>query len=129
MAFLVKDTAPRGGARESYFVGFRHVKDPQGRDCQAADFGEKMMAHKFDERGRAEEFVRNLNHMAGRQQFVTEELSIYGTQYGKRHQRTNGFMGFGTIPSGEPHAAAPSRAGFNWDIANYDDDNDGYNGF
>ena len=130
MAFIVKDTAPQyGGIGESYFVGMRRVRDPHGRECEAADFGEKQMAKKFEHKGDAESFVKNLNHMAQRKQFVVEELSVYGLSYGKR-KRSNGFMGFGTIPSEEPHAA--SQAGFNWHgggITNDGFDGDGYNGF
>lgn len=125
MAYIVKDTAPQyGGIEESYFVGMRRVRDPHGRECEAADFGEKQMAKKFEHKNDAESFVKNLNHMAQRNQFVVEELSVYGLSYGKR-KRSNGFMGFGTLPSEEPHAA--SQAGFNWHGAA--NDGDGYNGF
>jgi hypothetical protein len=55
--------------------------------------------------------------MAGHAQFVVEEDTIYGQQYGRR--RTNGFNGFGRLP--EPQAA--QHGGFVWD------DGDGYNGF
>lgn len=127
MGYIVKDTMPQNGMAESYFVGFRKVKDPMGRDCEAADFGEKMMAKEFRDSSEAQKFASSLNQMAKRTQFVIEEKqgAVYGMKYGKRRERNNGFLGIGTIPSEEPHAE--SMAGFNWH-GTYDG-NGGYNGF
>jgi hypothetical protein len=116
MAYIVKDTNPQYGG-QCYFVGTRKIKDPRGRDCEAADFGDREHAKKFSSRSDASSFVSHMNKIAGRQQFVVEELSIYGQQYGQR--RTNGFAGYGTLPQEQPSV----HGGFRWD------DGDGYNGF
>ena len=52
-----------------------------------------------------------LNQMAGHKQFVVEEESIYGQQYGRRRQ-ANGFTGFGHLP--EPQAAPAQHGGFSF---------------
>ena len=116
MAYIVRDTNPQYGG-QCYFVGTRKIKDPQGRGCEAADFGDREHAVKFASRSSANERASMLNKIANAQQFVVEELSIYGQQYGKR--KTNGFAGFGTLPQEEPHA----HGGFRWE------DEGGYNGF
>jgi hypothetical protein len=117
MAFIVRDTNPKYGG-QCYFVGTRKVKDPHGRDCQAADFGDKGNAKSFARKTDADNVAGHLNKIAGRKQFVVEELSIYNQRYGR--QATNGFMGFGTMPA--PSGA--ERGGFKWH-----GDGDGYNGF
>lgn len=117
MAFIVRDTNPKYGG-ECYFVGARKIKDPQGRNCEAADFGDKGNAKSFGRKGDAEAVAKKLNQIANKHQFVVEELSIYNQQYGRRG--TNGFMGFGTMPA--PSGA--ERGGFKWH-----GDGDGYNGF
>ena len=114
MAFIVKDTNPQYGG-ECYFVGTRKMKDPQGRVCEAADFGSKENAVKFRSSGEAASRADQLNKIAGGKQFIVEELSIYGQQYGKR--KTNGFAGFGMLPQKET-----AHGGFR--IMD-----DGYNGF
>ena len=118
MAYIIKDNNPQYGG-QCYFVGTRRIKDPQGRDCEAADFGDKASAKRFTSRDGAMERVRDLNKMAGKQQFTIEEDSIYGQQYGRK--RTNGFAGFGRLPEPQP----AMHGGFVWD----DDEDDGYNGF
>jgi hypothetical protein len=115
MAFIVKDTNPQYGG-QCYFVGTRKMKDPQGRDCEAADFGARENAVKFNSQSQAQSRADHLNKIAGGKQFVVEELSIYGQQYGRR--KTNGFAGFGTLPQEEA-----VHGGFR--IM----DDDGYNGF
>ena len=120
MAFVIKDTNPQyGGA--CYFVGTRKIHDPHGRACEAADFGDRENAKKFTSRSSAADRASALNKMAGRNQFVIEEESIYNQQYGRR-RGTNGFTGFGTLPNPE---AQPSYGGFRWD----EEDEGGYNGF
>lgn len=119
-AYLIKDTNPQYGGM-CYFVGTRRIKDPQGRDCEAADFGDLKNARKFTSRNEANERVQMLNKMAGRPQFVVEEQNIYTQQYGQRRRPTNGFNGFGNLPEREPQ---PSRGGFSWQ-----EDEGGYNGF
>lgn len=116
MAYIVRDTNPQYGG-QCYFVGTRKIKDPRGRDCEAADFGDRDHAVKFNSKSSANDRAAMLNKIANAKQFVVEELSIYGQQYGQR--RTNGFAGYGTLPN--PSAA--QHGGFVWD------DSDGYNGF
>jgi hypothetical protein len=118
MAYIIKDLNPQYGG-QCYFVGTRRIKDPHGRDCEAADFGARENAKRYTRKPDADERARGLNKMAGHAQFVVEEDTIYGQQYGRR--RTNGFNGFGRLP--EPQAA--QHGGFVWD----DGDGDGYNGF
>jgi len=118
-SFIVKDTNPQYGG-QCYFVGNRKIKDPHGRDCEAADFGEMNNAKRFSSESSAKEFAQVLNKMAGRNQFVVEEVSIYKQQYGQR--RTNGFSGYGVLPS-ERVSQPATHGGFHWD------DGDGYNGF
>ena len=89
-SFIVRDTNPQYGG-QCYFVGTRKIKDPHGRDCEAADFGGKDNAKRFSSRSDAQGHADHLNKVAGNKQFVVEELSIYGQQYGQR--RTNGFAG------------------------------------
>ena len=121
MAFVIKDTNPQyGGA--CYFVGTRKIHDPHGRACEAADFGDREHAKKFTSRSNAADRASALNKMAGRNQFVIEEESIYNQQYGRR-RTANGFNGFGHLP--EPRREAqPSYGGFDWQ-----EDDNGYNGF
>ena len=116
-SFIVRDSNPQYGG-ECYFVGTREVRDPQGRKCAAADFGDKDHAKRFSSSGDAQHLVDGLNKMAGRKQFVIEEVSIYNQRYGQR--RSNGFMGYGTLPREEQPAM---HGGFNWI------EDDGYNGF
>ncbi len=118
MAFIVRDTNPQYGG-QCYFVGTRKIKDPQGRSCEAADFGDKENAKRFSTKSEANARAQQLNKVAGHSQFVVEELSIYGQQYGRR--KTNGFNGFGHLPSPEPSM----HGGFDW----HEDYDDGYNGF
>ena len=118
-SFIVRDTNPQYGG-QCYFVGTREIRDPQGRKCAAADFGGKDNAKRFSSRSSADEQAAHLNKVAGRKQFVVEELSIYGQQYGQR--RTNGFAGYGTLPENRVEAAA--YGGFRWE-----EENGGYNGF
>ena len=42
MAYIIKDLNPQYGG-QCYFVGTRKIKDPHGRDCEAADFGCHMI--------------------------------------------------------------------------------------
>lgn len=119
MAFIVRDTNPQYGG-QCYFVGTRKIRDNRGRECAAADFGDRSNAKQFPSRSAAEEHARNLNKIAGKKQFVVEEMSIYGQQYGQR--RTNGFAGFGTLP--RQNAEQPVHGGFHWQ-----EDDGGYNGF
>ena len=121
MAFLIKDTNPQYGGM-CYFVGTRKITDPQGRPCEAADFGDRANAKKYATRSNATQRINMLNKMAGRNQFVIEEESIYNQQYGHQ-RRANGFTGFGRLP--EPMGREPQHAygGFSWQ------DDDGYNGF
>ena len=116
MAFIVRDTNPQYGG-QCYFVGTRKIKDPRGRDCEAADFGERDNAVKFNSHSEAQSRANGLNKIAGRKQFVVEELSIYGQRYGQR--KTNGFSGFGNLPQEQP-----VHGGFR-----IMDENGGYNGF
>lgn len=120
MDYIVRDTNPQYGG-QCYFVGTRQIRDPQGRKCEAADFGDKDNAKKFKRKEDATSLARNLNKIANSQQFVVEEVSIYNQQYGRR-RGTNGFTGFGTLPNPE---AQPSYGGFRWD----EEDEGGYNGF
>ena len=115
-SFIVRDTNPQYGG-QCYFVGTRKIKDPHGRDCEAADFGGKDNAKRFSSRSDAQGHADHLNKVAGNKQFVVEELSIYGQQYGQR--RTNGFAGYGTLPQEQPSV----HGGFRWE------EEDGYNGF
>ena len=121
MAFIIRDTNPQYGG-QCYFVGTRQIRDPHGNKCEAADFGDRANAKKYSRRADAEERMRGLNKMAGHTQFVVEEESIYAQQYGRRRQATNGFNGFGTLPSREPEYET-AHGGFVFD------DGDGYNGF
>ena len=123
MAFLIKDTNPQYGG-QCYFVGTRKIRDPHGRECEAADFGSRECAKKYTSKGEATKRVSMLNQMARRNQFVLEEENIYTQQYGRRRMgATNGFTGFGHLP--EPHATpAQQHGGFSWG-----GDDDGYNGF
>lgn len=116
MAYIVRDTNPQYGG-QCYFVGTRKIRDPHGRQAEAADFGGKENAVKFTTKREAESRASHLNKIANARQFVVEELSIYGQQYGKR--RTNGFAGFGTLPQEEAQ-----HGGFAWV-----EDDGGYNGF
>lgn len=127
MAFLIKDTNPQYGG-QCYFVGTRKIRDPHGRDCEAADFGDKANAKKYASNREAQKRVDMLNQMAGHKQFVVEEESIYGQQYGRRRQ-ANGFTGFGHLP--EPQVAPAQHGGFSFaPESDYGyDDGDGYNGF
>ena len=118
MAFIVKDTNPQYGG-QCYFVGTRQIRDPQGRKCEAADFGDRENAKKYTRKADAEQRAEQLNKIANCKQFVVEEESIYNQQYGRRN-KTNGFAGFGTLP--EPQ---PAYGGFDWQ----EEDNGGYNGF
>ena len=118
MAYLIKDTNPQYGG-ECYFVGTRKIRDQHGRDCEAADFGDRANAKRYARKSDADERAKGLNRMANRNQFVVEEESIYTQQYGRR--RSNGFNGYGTLPEPQPSA----HGGFVWD----DGDGDGYNGF
>lgn len=118
MAFIVRDTNPQYGG-QCYLVGTRKIKDPNGRDCEAADFGDRENAKKFSSKSQANEHAARLNKIANAKQFVVEEVSIYNQQYG-RQRRTNGFGGFGTLPEAEPSM----HGGFNWR-----EDKGGYNGF
>lgn len=116
MSYIIKDTNPQYGG-QCYFVGTRKMKDPNGRDCEAADFGERNNAVTFSRKSEADERAKMLNKIAGKKQFVVEELSIYGQTYGQR--KTNGFAGFGTLDR-EPSV----HGGFSWV-----EDESGYNGF
>ena len=116
MAYVIRDTNPQYGG-QCYFVGTRKIKDPRGRDCEAADFGDRKHAAMFKSRSSADERAKVLNKIANAKQFVVEEFSIYGQQYGKR--KTNGFAGFGMLPQEEPQV----HGGFKWEVEN------GYNGF
>ena len=118
MAFIIKDTNPQYGG-ECYFVGTRKIKDPNGRDCEAADFGDRANAKQFGAKSTAQSYASNLNKIAGRTQFVVEEVSIYTQKYGQ-HRKTNGFAGYGHLPSPEPSM----HGGFEWI-----EEDDGYNGF
>lgn len=120
MAFIIKDTNPQYGGM-CYFVGTRKITDNRGCGCEAADFGDKANAKKFSSHSQAEERASILNKMAGRTQFVVEEESIYGQQYG-RQRRANGFNGFGHLPEPGDRVAQPAHGGFDWQ-------DDGYNGF
>ncbi len=115
MAFIVKDTNPQYGG-ECYFVGTRKMRDPNGRECEAADFGGIENAVRFSTRSSAQDRAAMLNKIANKKQFVVEEYSVYSQKYGQR--KTNGFAGFGSLPQ-------PSQAhgGFVWE------DEGGYNGF
>ena len=126
MAFIIKDTNPQYSGM-GYLVGTRKIRDPQGRDCEAADFGAKSNAKKFNDKRHATEFASVLNKMAGHTQFVVEEESIYGQQYG-RHRASNGFNGFGHLP--EPQDREPQHGGFSF-VGSMSEDNGGggYNGF
>ena len=126
-AFLIKDTNPQYGG-QCYFVGTRKIRDPPGRDCEAADFGDKANAKKFASKQHAADVVKNLNKMAGRTQFVLEEQNIYAQQYGFRRQApqpTNGFTGFGHLP--DPHDK-PQHGGFRF-VEEEPSAGGGYNGF
>jgi len=125
MAFIIKDTNPQYGGM-CYFVGTRKIHDPQGRPCEAADFGDKANARKFNSRNEAAERVSMLNKMAGRTQFIVEEESIYGQQYG-RQRRANGFTGFGHLP--EPQDRMPQHGGFHFEEEEEPAYGGGYNGF
>jgi len=116
MAYIVRDTNPQYGG-QCYFVGTRKMKESNGNICEAADFGEKENAVKFKTKSEANNRADILNKMAGKTQFIVEEFTIYNQQYGR--VKTNGFMGFGTLPQ---HA---NHGGFHW----FDNDNSGYNGF
>ena len=118
MAYIVRDTNPQYGG-QCYFVGTRQIRDPQGRKCEAADFGDRDHAKKFARKDDANTLVKNLNKIAGHPQFVVEENSIYTQQYGRR-RATNGFAGYGTLPDPEPAV----HGGFQWQ-----EDEGGYNGF
>ena len=84
MAYLVRDTNPRYGGG-CYFVGTRKIKDPHGRDCEAADFGDKEHAKRFTKKSEANDRAAFLNRFAPRKnQFVVEEDSIYSQRYGQR---------------------------------------------
>lgn len=117
-SFIIKDTNPQYGG-ECYLVGTRKMKDPNGRDCEAADFGDRKNAKVFTSAMEANGRANGLNKIAGRKQFVVEEVSIYGQRYGQR--KTNGFAGFGTLPDVEQPSM---HGGFMWE-----EDTDGYNGF
>lgn len=119
-SFIVRDTNPQYGG-QCYFVGTRKIKDPHGRDCAAADFGEKENAKRFASRSSAEEHANQLNRVAGHKQFVVEEVSIYAQKYGQR--RTNGFTGFGALPRESMEQCY--HGGFHW----RGNENGGYNGF
>ena len=119
-SFIVRDTNPQYGG-QCYFVGTRKIKDPHGRDCEAADFGGKDNAKRFSSRSDAQGHADHLNKVAGNKQFVVEELNIYGQQYGQR--RTNGFAGYGTLPHGRMEQPA-AHGGFRWE-----EEDGGYNGF
>ena len=114
MAFIIKDKNPQYGG-ESYMVGTRQMRDPHGQPCEAADFGERANAMQMS-RDEAHKRVRMLNQMAGREQFVVEEVSVYGQSYG-RPRGTNGYMGMGQLPQEQP-----AHGGF---VIN----DNGYNGF
>ena len=124
--FLIKDTNPQYGG-QCYFVGTRKIRDPHGRDCAAADFGDKANAKKFSSKQQAADIVNGLNKMAGHKQFIVEEQNIYSQQYGFRRptQRTNGFTGFGHLP--DPHDT-PQYGGFRF-VEEEPSNGGGYNGF
>ena len=119
MAYIVRDSNPQYGG-QCYFVGTRSIRDPQGRKCEAADFGDREHATKFTRKDDANSLVRNLNKIAGREQFIVEENNIYKQQYGRR-RATNGFAGYGTLPNPEME---PAHGGFQWQ-----EEDGGYNGF
>ena len=88
MAYLVKDTNPRYGG-ECYFVGTRKIKDPHGRDCEAADFGDKEHAVRFNSKQEANKRASFMNRFSpNKTQFVVEEDSIYNQRYGQRRTST-----------------------------------------
>ena len=120
MAFIIKDTHPQFEGQEAYMVGTRHIKDPQGRDCEAADFGSRERAKRFPNESEARAVTYALNKIARHEQFVVEEDNIYAMRYGQR--KNNGFSGFGTLSKEEP--AAAQTGGFVWKQAK-----GGYNGF
>lgn len=124
--FLIKDTNPQYGG-QCYFVGTRKIRDPHGRDCAAADFGDKANAKKFSSKQQAADIANGLNKMAGHKQFIVEEQNIYSQQYGFRRpaQRTNGFTGFGHLP--DPHDT-PQHGGFRF-VDEEPSNGGGYNGF
>ena len=128
MAFIVKDNNPQYGG-QCYFVGTRKMKDPRGRDCEAADFGDKANARQFSTKSQAQEFANHLNKMGNVKQFTVEEVSIYGQQYGRRNvSRTNGFNGFGTLPNPHSQPQPSMHGGFVFDDGMYEEEG-GYNGF
>ena len=102
MGFIIKDRNPQFEV-EAYYVGDRKVRDPQGRDCMAADFGEKKNARQFANVEDANNFATQLNHMARREQFVVEEVNVYSMSYtrGRKSDTNsphNGFEGYGGLP-------------------------------
>ena len=112
MAFIIKDMHPQNGSTDcSYFVGTRKMKDPMGRDCEAADFGSIGDAVSFGSRNEAEARAAILNKIANRKQFVVVENSIYNRSYGKR--RSNGFSGFGTLPNSDEVYSEAEHGGYN----------------
>lgn len=123
MAFIVRDTNPQYGG-QCFFVGTRKIKAPNGRDAEAADFGERANARQFPTKSEANKFASLLNKIANcSNQFVVEEVSIYSQQYGRaRRAGTNGFNGFGTLPSPQP--SNRQYGGFDWQ-----EPQGGYNGF
>ncbi len=110
-SFILKDTNPQYGG-QNYFVGTRKMTDPHGHMCEAADFGDKADAKKFSRRSDAQSRADVLNRMAGKKQFVVEEVSIYNQKYGQ-------FRGIKANADKQP-----SYGGFRWKA-----DDGGYNGF
>ena len=70
MAFIIKDTHPQFEGQEAYMVGIRHMKDPQGRGCKAADFGSLERARRFPNEKEARAVTDALNKIARHEQFV-----------------------------------------------------------
>lgn len=118
--FIIRDLNPQYGG-QCYFVGTRRIKDPNGRDCEAADFGDKEHARRFTSKRDAESLTNNLNKIAGHTQFVLEECTIYNQRYGNR--KTNGFAGYGTLPR-EREMETIEHGGFR-----FIEDDGSYNGF
>lgn len=132
MAYIVKDNNPQYGG-QCYFVGTRKMRDQQGRQCEAADFGDRANAHQFSNKSEATKFASQLNKMGNTNQFTVEEVSIYGQQYGRRSARqTNGFGGFGTLPNPGGRVPQPAAHGgfvFDDDMYGGYEEQGGYNGF
>lgn len=105
MSFFIKDTRAQGGG-EAYMVGIRRIKDPMGRDCEAADFGDRANARSFT-KSEAEQRCHMLNQIAKSKQFVVEEESVLNMQYRRPRAAANGFMGVRQEP--QPQAAGGFR--------------------